>query len=70
MGLGKMEKLQFCSGLSGRRLFLRNAVLLGAGACVFGAAPAVLAKPAAAKGGFVVINGWVLPSGYFRDGQP
>lgn len=65
-----MEKLQFCSGLSGRRGFLRNCVLLGAGAWACSVLPAAAARPAQAKGKFVVVNGWVLPSGYFRDGQP
>ncbi|WP_409260570.1 hypothetical protein [Pseudomonas putida] len=27
------------------------------------------ARKPAAKGGFVIINGWVLPVGYFQDGQ-
>jgi len=52
----------------GRRGFLRNCVLLSAGAAVFGVGASVPRKPAA-KGEFVVINGWVLPSEYFRDGR-
>lgn len=74
MGLGIMGKLQFCSGLSGRRGFMRSCVLLGAGAVVFGAAAqaedAPVERKARQTGGFVVINGWVLPSHYFKDGQP
>lgn len=71
-----MGKLQVCTQLSGRRVFLRNCAVLGIGAAVFGKVvpegpatasgdPAVSTTP----GGFVVINGWVLPSHYFRDGQ-
>lgn len=74
LGLAIMGKWQFCSGVSGRRLFMRNCVLLGAAAVAFGAIPQAVAVPAARKnadkGGFVVINGWVLPAHYFRDTQP
>jgi len=63
-----MGKLQFCTPLLGRRGFIRNCVLLGAGAAVFGVS-ANTARKAAPKGGFVVINGWVLPVGYFQDGR-
>ncbi|WP_153786341.1 hypothetical protein [Pseudomonas sp. EMN2] len=71
-----MGKLLFFTQLSGRRVFLRNCAVLGIGAVVFG--KAVAEGPASsslepvgssAPGGFVVINGWVLPSSYFRDGQ-
>lgn len=73
-----MEKLQFCCAPSGRRGFLRNCVLLGAGTWVVAAMPlaGVTETPASAEpaprgqGGFVLINGWVLPSAYFRDSQP
>lgn len=71
-----MGTFQYCSGLSGRRLFMRNTVLLGAGAWLFGArAGTALAgegerKAGQGQGGFVVVNGWVLPSRYLRDGQP
>lgn len=71
-----MGKLLFCSQLSGRRVFLRNCVVLSIGAAVFGKAvpdgPVTSSgEPvgSSAPGGFVVINGWVLPSHYFRDGQ-
>ncbi|KHL71272.1 hypothetical protein PpSQ1_27085, partial [Pseudomonas putida] len=53
---------------SGRRGFLRNGVLLGVGVAVFGVGPGA-ARKSAEKGGFVVINGWVLPSEYFKDGR-
>ncbi|MEN8640145.1 hypothetical protein [Pseudomonas sichuanensis] len=71
-----MGKLLFFTQLSGRRVFLRNCAVLGIGAVVLG--KTVAEGPAtspgepvgsSAPGGFVVINGWVLPSGYFRDGQ-
>jgi len=42
--------------------------LLGVGGAVFGASSAVVGK-SAEKPGFVVINGWVLPSRYFRNAQ-
>lgn len=71
-----MGKLLFCTQLSGRRVFLRNCAVLGIGAAVFGKvmaeAPVTSSGGPAgstAPGGFVVINGWVLPSHYFRDGQ-
>ncbi|AXM94944.1 hypothetical protein GCM10011247_14930 [Pseudomonas plecoglossicida] len=63
-----MGKLVYCAAL-GRRGFLRNCVLLGVGGAVFGVLPgtarAAASEPAEPKG-FVVINGWVLPSQYFR----
>lgn len=71
-----MGKLQYCSGLSGRRLFMRNTVLLGVGAWLFGASVGAAQaaedehKAAQGKGAFVVVNGWVLPSRYLRDSQP
>ncbi|MFJ3448626.1 hypothetical protein ACIPM0_10435 [Pseudomonas sichuanensis] len=75
-GLGIMGKLLFLTQLSGRRVFLRNCAVLGIGAAVFGktvaegpATPPADPVASSAPGGFVVINGWVLPSGYFRDGQ-
>ncbi|AVD83327.1 hypothetical protein C4Q28_14695 [Pseudomonas sp. SWI6] len=63
-----MGKLQFCAPFLGRRRFLRNCVLLGIGGAVFGTVSRPTPKPQA-KSEFVVINGWVLPSQYFRDGQ-
>lgn len=60
-----MEKLTFCNAQLGRRGFLQSCVLLSVGA-VFGASAAVAGKPVE-KPGFVVINGWVLPSRYFRN---
>jgi hypothetical protein len=50
----------------GRRGFLQSCVLLGVGGAVFGVAADVARKPVE-KPGFVVINGWVLPSQYFRN---
>ncbi len=61
-----MGKLTFCSGQLGRRGFLQSCVLLGVGSAVFGASTAVAGNPAE-KTGYVVINGWVLPSRYFRN---
>jgi len=63
-----MGKLQFCTPLLGRRGFIRNCVLLSAGAALFGVSANAARKPEP-KGGFVVINGWVLPVGYFQDGR-
>ncbi|MFJ4349127.1 twin-arginine translocation signal domain-containing protein [Pseudomonas sp. NPDC089401] len=63
-----MGKLTFFTPLLDRRGFLRNCVLLGAGAAAFGAGLQA-SRPPAEPGGFVVINGWVLPSQYFRNGQ-
>ena len=64
-----MGKLKYCAA-PGRRGFLRNCVLLGVGGALFGVAPGI-ARAAADKSvepkGFVVINGWVLPSQYFRN---
>lgn len=67
-----MGKLQFCTPLLGRRGFIRNSVLLSAGVAVFGVgadANANAVRKPEAKGGFVIINGWVLPVGYFQDGR-
>ncbi|WP_228533297.1 hypothetical protein [Pseudomonas sp. UFMG81] len=48
-------------------------MVLGIGAALIGSdqaqPPAKATREASASGGFVVINGWVLPSQYFRDGQ-
>ncbi|MBA6116878.1 twin-arginine translocation signal domain-containing protein [Pseudomonas putida] len=63
-----MGKLKFCTPLLGRRGFLRNCALLGVGGAVFGALPEVARKPAEPVG-HVLINGWVLPSQYFRNEQ-
>ncbi|WP_294338285.1 hypothetical protein [Pseudomonas sp.] len=46
--------------------------MLSAGAAVFGVcvnANANAARKPEPKGGFVIINGWVLPVGYFQDGR-
>ncbi|WP_176509586.1 MULTISPECIES: hypothetical protein [Pseudomonas] len=65
-----MGKLQFCTSSLGRRSFVRSCVLLSAGAAVFGVcANAKAARNPEPKGGFVIINGWVLPVGYFQDGR-
>ncbi|AEJ13346.1 hypothetical protein DW66_3053 [Pseudomonas putida] len=40
--------------------------MLGVGGVVFAATPAITSQPAG-RPGFVVINGWVLPSRYFRN---
>ncbi|NIF17796.1 twin-arginine translocation signal domain-containing protein [Pantoea sp. Cy-639] len=63
-----MTKLRFCIPQLGRRGFLRNCAVLGAGAAVFGTG-AVARSSVVAQTDFVLINGWVLPSHYFRDGQ-
>lgn len=55
---------------------MRNTVLLGVGAWLFGASVGAAQaaedehKAAQGKGAFVVVNGWVLPSRYLRDSQP
>lgn len=61
-----MGKFTFCTAQLGRRGFLQSCVLLGAGGVVFAATAPLASKPAE-KSGFVVINGWVLPSRYFRN---
>ncbi|MBK4994846.1 hypothetical protein IAE39_003020 [Pseudomonas sp. S37] len=61
-----MGKLTFCTAQLGRRGFLQSCVLLGVGGAVFGASPAFAGKPAE-KTGFVMINGWVVPSRYLRN---
>ncbi|WP_236707547.1 hypothetical protein [Pseudomonas sp. Leaf58] len=45
---------------------MQSCILLGVGGVVFGGA-AVVARQPAARSEFVVINGWVLPSRYFRN---
>ncbi|PBJ92965.1 hypothetical protein CMV24_24430 [Pseudomonas plecoglossicida] len=61
-----MGKFTFCTAQLGRRGFLQSCVLLGVGGVVFAATPAITSQPAG-RPGFVVINGWVLPSRYFRN---
>ncbi|PYB73827.1 hypothetical protein DMX11_15540 [Pseudomonas sp. LB-090624] len=61
-----MGKLTFCTAQLGRRSFLHSCVLLGVGSAVCGVLPAVAGKPVE-RPAFVVINGWVLPSRYFRN---
>lgn len=63
-----MGKLTFCTAQLGRRGFLQSCVLLGVGSAAFGAMAVFAGKPVE-EPGFVVINGWVLPSRYFRN-QP
>lgn len=63
-----MGKLTLCTALLGRRGFLQSCVLLGVGGAVFGGGADVARKPVK-KTGYVVINGWVLPSQYFRNEQ-
>ncbi len=48
-----------------RRVFLRSALLLGVGGGLFGLGRNALGS----SGDFVVINGWVLPAKYFRQGS-
>ncbi|BBH45954.1 twin-arginine translocation signal domain-containing protein [Pseudomonas sp. KU43P] len=66
-----MGKLKYCSALLDRRGFLRNCVLLGVGGAALSIAPGLVraadAQKPAEPNGFVVINGWVLPSQYFRN---
>lgn len=52
----------------GRRGFLQVFGLLSLGGLVFGFSETV-ARPAAIKSEFVVINGWVLPAQHFRQTQ-
>lgn len=60
-----MGKLQFSTLQLGRRGFLHGCVVLGLGGATFGFSASAASKPAA-RTEFVVINGWVLPSQYFR----
>ncbi|TDF84117.1 hypothetical protein E1573_10275 [Pseudomonas sp. H9] len=65
-----MGKLQFCTPLLGRRGFLGRCVLLSVGGAVFGLSGEAARKPAAPEpAGFVMINGWVLPTEHFRKAQ-
>ncbi|MBV4491490.1 hypothetical protein [Pseudomonas oryzicola] len=63
-----MGKFTFCAAQLGRRSFIQSCVLLGVGGAVFGTATAI-ASERGAKRGHVLINGWVLPSRYFRNEQ-
>mgnify|MGYP000551107020 CR=1 FL=1 len=63
-----MGKLQFCTPLLGRRVFLQGCVLLGVGGAVFGFQAQAAPKPVKSTE-FVVVNGWVLPSKYLRNEQ-
>jgi len=65
MGLGIMGKRDSVSPLLGRRGFLQGCAVLGVGGLVFGLSGSATGK-AAKTGGFVVINGWVLPAEHFR----
>ncbi|BBR55796.1 Uncharacterised protein [Pseudomonas putida] len=65
MGLGIMGKHDSVSPLLGRRGFLKGCAVLGAGGLVFGLSGTATRK-VTQTGGFVVINGWVLPAEYFR----
>ncbi|MCL8308639.1 MULTISPECIES: twin-arginine translocation signal domain-containing protein [Pseudomonas] len=60
-----MGKHDSVSPLLGRRGFLQGCAVLGVGGLVFGLSGSDTRKTAQA-GGFVVINGWVLPAEYFR----
>lgn len=51
-----------------RRDFLQAFALLSLGGLVFGCSTA-LARPVAAKSGYVVVNGWVLPAQHFQPAQ-
>ncbi|WP_200625967.1 hypothetical protein [Pseudomonas sp. LAM2023] len=63
-----MDKLTFCAGQFGRRGFIQSCVLLGVGGAVFATATAI-GSERGGKHGHVLINGWVLPSRYFRNEQ-
>ncbi|MBF8755970.1 MAG: twin-arginine translocation signal domain-containing protein [Pseudomonas putida] len=60
-----MGKHDSVSPLLGRRGFLQGCAVLGVGGLVFGLSGSDTRKTTQA-GGFVVINGWVLPAEYFR----
>lgn len=60
-----MEKLTFVMRSWVVEVFSR-VVSCSVWGAVFGASAAVAGKPVE-KPGFVVINGWVLPSRYFRN---
>ena len=61
-----MSEPDLNTSLPGRRRFLQALALLSLAGLTFGLVK-VSARPAAAKTGFVVINGWVLPDQYFRQ---
>lgn len=63
-----MGKLELCTPVLGRRRFIRSCVLLGVGGAVFGL-PGDVARHPASSNGFVVINGWVVPTQYLRKVQ-
>ncbi|MFK3722057.1 twin-arginine translocation signal domain-containing protein [Pseudomonas fulva] len=67
-----MGKKSVCASQVGRRGFLKGCAVVGAAGAVLGPVAAVadqtLPRPTAeASEAFVVINGWVLPSQYFKS---
>jgi len=56
------------AAVMGRRGFLQACTLLSLGWGLFGF-PEAVARPAAARSEFVVVNGWVLPAHHFRQAQ-
>jgi len=63
-----MGKLTYCAAQPGRRRFIQSCVLLGVGGALFGATAARGGERVDSHG-YVLINGWVLPSRYFRNEQ-
>ncbi|MDF3933412.1 hypothetical protein [Pseudomonas citronellolis] len=63
-----MKKWVFDASALDRRGFLRACVVLGMGGAV-ARLPGAGTRRLADDGGFVVVNGWVLPARYFQDAQ-
>ncbi|MDH0620991.1 twin-arginine translocation signal domain-containing protein [Pseudomonas fulva] len=67
-----MGKQSVCASQVGRRGFLKGCAVVGAAGAVLGPVTAVAGQTlrrhtAEASEAFVVINGWVLPSQYFKS---
>ena len=67
-----MGKQSVCASQVGRRGFLKGCAVVGAAGSVLGPVTAVAGQTlrrhtAEASEAFVVINGWVLPSQYFKS---
>ncbi|MBA5708568.1 twin-arginine translocation signal domain-containing protein [Pseudomonas fulva] len=67
-----MGKQSVCASQVGRRRFLKGCAVVGATGAVLGPMTAVAGQTlprhtADTSEAFVVINGWVLPSQYFKS---
>jgi len=63
-----MRETDLNTSVMGRRGFLQACALLSLGGLAIGFSETI-ARPAAAKSEFVVINGWVLPAQHFRPAK-